>query len=241
MVMSSASPAEIQQAGALLQKAIALDPGYSYAKALFAWSHVMAMANWFMSIDQARAGLPYAYEALADHRDDASILAMAGHTIAWVGRRHDDGLMALDRALAANPSSISALRLAGHIRTYAGGFEAAIEHFERAMQLDPLDAEVSYVLTGLSLAYLQAGRLDDALAAVRRARHENPSFMPSRWSLLYILAATEAWDEARWVAAELKLFRPGYTQAIWRQRTVWTCPKLIGHALHPLETLGVPP
>jgi TolB-like protein/Tfp pilus assembly protein PilF len=241
LVLRSASAADAEQADGLLQQAIALDPGYSHAKAMFAYSHLMAMTNWLMSREQAQAGLAYAVEALADHRDDAWTLAMAGHVLAWIGNQHDQGSMALDRALAINPSSVFALTIAGFVRTYAGEFDQAIAHFERTMQLDPLDPEASFVLSGLSLAYLQAGRLDDALAAVRRSRHENPHFMPSRWSLLYILAAIGEWDEARTVAEALKLYRPGYTQAIWLQSTVSTGPKLISHALNTLQSLGVPP
>lgn len=108
LVQASSSQRCVEQAIALLEQAIAMDSGYSYAKALYCWVHAVAYASRWFNHEQARRALPYAEEVLLDHRDDPTSLAYIGHTLAYVGRQHEKGLQALDRALALNPNSFAA-------------------------------------------------------------------------------------------------------------------------------------
>jgi adenylate cyclase len=196
------SLAEVEQALAVLQRAISFDPGYSYAKSLFAWAHTIAVFNHLISHERGASALPYAEQALQDHRDDPTTLAFAGHSLSRLARRHEAALFALDRALALNPNSITALRSAGWVRLYVGDFEPAIEHFERAMHLNPLDPEIGFVLGGKAFAFIQAGRANEAVALARRALVEMPASSSSHIALTTALAAAGRWDEVPQASAE---------------------------------------
>jgi hypothetical protein len=55
LVQASSSKRGIQQAIALLEQAIAMDNGFSYAKALYCWVHAVAYASRWFNHEQARA------------------------------------------------------------------------------------------------------------------------------------------------------------------------------------------
>jgi hypothetical protein len=95
------SKQEVEHTFELLAQAMAMDSGYLYAKALYCWAHTTAAGAHRITHQEAQRGLPIALEVLADHRDDPTALAYAGHSVAYIGRRHERGLRALDRALRA--------------------------------------------------------------------------------------------------------------------------------------------
>jgi TolB-like protein len=202
LVMQSASLADVEQALAWLQQAIDIDPGYAYAKSLFAFAHAAAHGNLWISRERAESALPYAEQALQSHRDDPTTLAFAAISVARLARRHEAALTALRRALALNPSSAAALRCAGWVGVYLGDASLALEHFERAMRLNPLDPEIGAVLCGQAFACIQSGRTDEAVVLARRALAEMPSFINGHIALTTALAAAGRWDELPPVSAE---------------------------------------
>jgi TolB-like protein/Flp pilus assembly protein TadD len=233
------SLAEVEQALAVLQRAISVDPGYSYAKSLFAWAHTIAVFNHLISHERGASALPYAEQALQDHRDDPTTLAFAGHSLSRLARRHDAALVALDRALALNPNSMTALRSAGWVRLYVGDFEPAIEHFERAMHLNPLDPEIGFVLGGKAFAFIQAGRADEAVALARRALVEMPASSSSHIALTTALAAAGRWDEVPQASAEhMRLRYP--TIGTFTALAPWTFAPYQALVIDTLRRLGVP-
>jgi tetratricopeptide (TPR) repeat protein len=127
------------------------------------------------------------------------------------------------------------------VRAYVGDAEVAIEHFERANQLNPLDPEIGYVLSGLGFAYLMAGRPDGAMAIARRALLDAPAFVPSRWVLLYGLAETEQWNQARRVAAELLAHQPRLRVATILAANPFVHPRFVELQRAALEGAGFPP
>ena len=195
MMIRSASLADVDQGEALMQRAIAVDPGYAYAKAVLAWGMALACSNLVIGRERAGSAVVYADQALQDHRDDPTTLALAAVSLARLTGRHEVALNALGRALALNPNSITALRSAGWVCLYVGDFEMALVHFERAMHLNPLDPDLGFVLGGKAIAFIQAGRFEAALSVARRALIEMPSFTTSHIALAIALTATGRADE----------------------------------------------
>jgi tetratricopeptide (TPR) repeat protein len=62
------------------------------------------------------------------------------------------------------------------VTTFAEQIDAAIEAFERAMRLSPLDALGHVVKSGLARAHLTAGRYGEAMRWVDQAIVEQPRF-----------------------------------------------------------------
>lgn len=241
LVVSSGSRDEVKRAAELLGRAIAADPGYSYAKALYAWAHAMAWSNRWIGRTQALDAMPLAVQAQADHRDDPTTLAFAGHALAIVGRRHDQALRALDLALTLNPNSLTALQSAGWVRAYVGDTDVAVRHLERALTLNPLDPGIGYVHCGLAYAHLVADRGEEALATARRAMLELPRFVPGKLALMHALVRTGRVAEAREVADELKARVPRLTISRYGATLIFVEPGYVSRCLDDLRTLGFTP
>lgn len=196
LVQASATRQEVEKAIDLLEKAIALDNDYSYAKALCCYAHAVAYASRWFNHEQARRVMPMADEVLHDHRDDPTSLAYAGHYFAYVGRQHEKGLQALNRALVLNPNSFAALHSSGWIRAYVGDASGAIELLQRALRANPLVPEFGHGLSALGYAYLIDNRPDQALATLEKAYLEAPTFGITRITMALCLARMGRWEDA---------------------------------------------
>ena len=75
----------------------------------------------------------------------------------------------IDRALMLNPNLAAAWFLGGFLRVWHGEPDGAIEHFERAMRLSPLDPEMYRMQAGMAMAHLFAGRFDAASSWAEKA------------------------------------------------------------------------
>lgn len=196
LVQASATRQGVEDAIELLEKAIALDSDYSYAKALYCYAHAVAYASRWINHEQARRVMPMADEVFLDHRDDPTSLAYIGHYLAYVGRQHAKGLQALDRALALNPNSFAALHSSGWIRAYTGDASGAIELLLRALRANPLVPEFAHGLSALGYAYLIDDRLDEALATLEKAYLEAPAFGITQITMALCLARLDRWEDA---------------------------------------------
>jgi len=240
LVQASSSKRGVEQAIALLEKAIAMDGGYSYAKALYCWVHAVAYASRWFNHEQARRALPYAEEVLLDHRNDPTSLAYIGHTLAYVGRQYDKGLQALDRALALNPNSFAALHSSGWIRAYVGDADIAIKQLQRALRANPLVPQYGHGLSALGYAYLVAGRLDEALVTLQKAYVESPTFGITQIAMVYCYARLERWQEARDAAARLRAHDPSVRVSTFRALTPRADPVFMQAYVSSLEAAGIP-
>ncbi len=214
LVQASSSKHGVEQAIALLEQAIGMDRGFSYAKALYCWVHAVAYASRWFNHEQARRALPYAEEVLLDHRDDPTSLAYIGHTLAYVGRQHDKGLKALDRALALNPNSFAALHSSGW--------------------------QYGHGLSALGYAYLVAGRIDEALATLQKAYVESPTFGITQIAMVYCYARLERWQEARDAAARLRAHDPSVRISTFRALTPRADAVFVKAYVAALEAAGIP-
>lgn len=240
LVQASSSKQGVEQAIVLLEQAIGMDSGYSYAKALYCWVHAVAYASRWFNHEQARRALPYAEEVLLDHRDDPTSLAYIGHTLAYVGRQHDKGLKALDRALALNPNSFSALHSSGWIRAYVGDADIAIEQLQRALRANPLVPQYGHGLSALGYAYLVAGRIDEALATLQKAYVESPTFGITQIAMVYCYARLERWQEARDAAARLRAHDPSVRVSTFCALTPRADAVFLQAYVSMLEAAGIP-
>jgi|RhiMethySRZTD1v2_1073278.scaffolds.fasta_scaffold141489_2 tetratricopeptide (TPR) repeat protein len=100
----------------------------------------------------------------------------------------DSGLPFVERAMALNPNLATAWLLSGWLRAFRGDSDVAIEHFEHAMRLSPLDPELFRMRAGMGFAHLLAGRFDDASSWAEKAFYDLTTFLPA----VSIIAASNA-------------------------------------------------
>ena len=174
----------------LFYRAIELDPAYASAYGMAAFCFYWRRISGWMS-DRTREiaeGARLARRAVELGKDDAVALTRAGHALGHFGGDLDHCIALLDRALVLNPNLSAAWYLSGFQRISRGEPDAAIERFERAMRLSPLDPEMVRMQTGMTMCHLFAGRFDAASSWAEKASREPPSFLLA----FSIIAATHA-------------------------------------------------
>jgi len=90
---------------------------------------------------------------------EAELLNYLGYTWIVRGERLDEALAMITKAVAAEPDSGAVVDSLGWAYFRLGQYSAAVEHLERASQLEPSDAEIN---THLGDAYWKAGRRIEA-------------------------------------------------------------------------------
>lgn len=196
------------QAIALLRQAVAMDTGFTIAKAFLSFALMNRAGHGWSDRESNLLGARMAREALERHGDDPEALRLAGHTLAFFDRAFDRGLAAVERAMAIHPNGIGVSLSAGWVRCYRCEPELAIALFERALRLNPLHAELGYVLSGLGFAHVIAGDDAAAVPVLRRAVHEMPNWAPGLQFLTVALQRLGQTVEARQAASRLMVMTP---------------------------------
>jgi adenylate cyclase len=198
-----------QTAMELLRRALALDADYSRAKALLGWVHVIRISAGWADVNEVSQAIQLADAVLETDHDDSSTIAMGAQILGYIGPDIAAALMAADRALSLSPNSAQVLLAAGWVYSHAGDATTAIDFFQRGIRLSPRDPAMPVFLAGIGMAYLQAGRDEDALAAFRRHMLLRPSPVPLR-GLITALIRLSRIDEARSAAAEMLRLWPEF-------------------------------
>jgi tetratricopeptide (TPR) repeat protein len=91
---------------------------------------------------------------------------------------------------------------------YLGEYASAIENFERAMRLSPLDPLTYFAATGMAFALAFAGRYDEAISCATKALHEQPNWSTALRVAAMANALSERMVEARAAMACLREVDP---------------------------------
>jgi tetratricopeptide (TPR) repeat protein len=95
----------------------------------------------------------------------------------------EEGADYIDQAVELDPNLAAAWSWGGYARMYVGR-EGAVDHFERALRLNPLDPAIHATLNGLAHAHCIAGHYDEAAAWAEKALRRFPTFPPPYWALI---------------------------------------------------------
>ena len=227
-------------ARALLQRALALDPGYAQAKALICRLTTTARSERWLSLAEAARCLPLDEEVVADHRNDAMALAFVGLAIAFLGQQQQRGLLVIQQAYALNPNSSHVLNELGWVHSYLGDTDQAIDHFTRAIRINPLDPMIGQVRCGLGATLLLAGRLEDGVAALEQAFAEAPNYTASIVGLAWGYWELGRIEDAQRVGQLLKAREPGMTITATLRDSPYKMPdKQLRHRAY-LRGIGIP-
>lgn len=199
----------------LFHKALELEPGYALAMAQAAWGHAQRFAR-VMAPDVAserRKAIELANAALALAPDDPSVLVAAGQGLLMAGLdEHTDRCAFLfRRVLELDPNSAPGWRRLGGLHIHRFEPAEAIEAFERALRLSPLDPMSFYARQGIGEAHLIAGRLEEALRFHQQALSERPRDYVLQRRVCALLAITGEIEQARGLAREILAQLPHLT------------------------------
>ena len=224
----------------LLDKALAIDPEYPLALSLAGWCHAQrSVYNWADDIAGSQALARTLAERAAElSGDDPLILAVLGAVHTFV---HNLGTarVLLERALALDPNAAWAWSRLGWVENYSDRPERALEDFERALRLSPLDPMNFNNYVGMASAHEVAQDYDKAVALYRRALEERPHAMWIYRHLASSLSGAGRMEEAKEAYAEMMRSYPGLTVSKYKEAMVFSAPTL-ERMVDNLRKLGLP-
>jgi adenylate cyclase len=123
-------------------------------------------------------------------------------------------LTIVDRAVALNPNSAPVLASSACVYCFAcSNLEKAIDHFDCAIRLSPLDPEMAITLSGLAGANLILNRNEEALRVARLAIRESPSLTTAYRCEIIALMRLGHTNEARRSANRVLVLDPNFSAA----------------------------
>jgi TolB-like protein/class 3 adenylate cyclase/Flp pilus assembly protein TadD len=138
-----------------------------------------------------------ARRALELNRKDPRVLADTGYVLAYVCGRLEEGADLLDQGVELDPSYAIAWTWRATTRRWLGVRTSAIEDYERALRLNPLDPFVFLAQSGLAGAHYFAGRYGDALAWAEKSLQPRPHHLPTHWIYMASLGMAGRTADAR--------------------------------------------
>jgi TolB-like protein/tetratricopeptide (TPR) repeat protein len=211
----------LDEAMALAQRALRIDPQFARAKTLAATACMTRIFDGTGAASDIRSGLRYAEEALAITDDDPLVLSLSGLALGVLGFRalglrlagfrYAEALRAVERALSIGPNLMDVHYCAGTLKPFMGQGDAALAHFEQAMRISPLDPFMGNMLCGISGAHLVSGRYPEALAAAQTALQRSPKLALAHRLALVALGFLGRMDEAKRLVPGFMQLAPTFT------------------------------
>ena len=214
------SDESVREAISLLKQALAIDPDNAPAMAAIGWSciHQLSHGRTPVSEADAREGVAFARQALEAGKDDPDTLWMAAASLEIFAGEHGVAAAAVDRALTLNPNSALAWTVRGVVLGNLDQPGPAIEAFERAMRLSPLDRHRRNFTNGIAHAHMTAGRYEEAVDWAERTLREEPGYRAAIVAKVVGCAHLDRIEEARAAVGQLIQSLPGFTITQYKAR-----------------------
>ena len=166
---------------------------------------------------------------------------MAAHTLLFFTSEHATAENVVDRALTLNPNSAHAWMVRGLASNLQNRPDRAVEAFEHAMSLSPLDPLGGRAFTfGLAAAHLAAGRYKQAIEWADRSLAAQPDYRPAMRLKVICCAYLGRINEAHdWLGRLLEI-EPGFTIAGLKATMPQMSPERFARYAEGLRKAGLP-
>src|SRR5437762_13971254 len=159
------TPEGLAEAIRLAHRALELDPRFGLVAALAGLCH-MQRVLWNYANDpqfERKEAIRLLRLALSVDDGDPETLGWASVISAFMVGDCESEIELADRAVALNPNSFHAWNDRGWVYRVAGLPEEAIQSFERAIRMSPVDPLLHAPFAGTGLAFIELGRFDEAV------------------------------------------------------------------------------
>jgi adenylate cyclase len=183
------------------------------------------------------AALECAARALASDPDSYLAYEVVGY-VRLFQRRHEDALVAGEKAIALGPNSAGAYHVAAMFHGYAGDFRNAAQYEEQAQRLSPLARNESRIDEARARFHL-----GDCVAArdiASRVLTEKPRWLTAQTTLAAALWQLGSEDEARVTVRKILANHPNLTASRWAQGLPYRHQKHLDALITPLRLAGLP-
>jgi TolB-like protein len=221
------------------ERALSINPVYAPALLLLGFTLTDQVRFGWIE-DQAttyEAALECAARDLAADPDSFMAYMTVGYARLFQ-RRHEDALVAGEKAIALGPNSSDVYHMAGMFHGYAGDFRKAARYEEQAQRLSPLSRNESMVEEARARFHLRdlVGARDIAC----RVLTEKP-----RWLTAQVTLAASLWnlgseDEARAIVRKMLANHPNLTASRWAQELPYRRQTDLDALMTPLRLAGMP-
>ena len=236
-------PGATMRAIELIERSLALDPGFPPAIAMAAIAYTSGYDRQVPGAsEQMRLkGLEYSRAALAIAGGDANTRVTGGIGVIMLGAEYDSGLAAIRQATAENPNSINVLGFAGVGAFWASELEEAERYFQRAVRLNPNDHSGQWILTRMAHIRILEGRFEEALDWASRAYAVSPSNPITHSMLVTANAFLGRLEEAaRWTEVLRKVSPESSFASIRRGHQMMRDPRQVEVVIEGLRLAGMP-
>jgi TolB-like protein len=187
----------------LLEEAIAHDPNSAEAHLVLAVIHFHDAHMGFVSDRQTTLTTANQLALRATRLDEQNEYAHWALGLSYWGlARHDEAIVALERALELNPNCSVVYGSLGTVLSLVGRIDEAIANHEIAIRSNPRDPSIFFRFTGIGLAHFLAERYDAAIEWADKAIHRRPN-----WYLGHFLLAASHIRANRREEAEVAVSR----------------------------------
>ncbi|NRB17625.1 MAG: tetratricopeptide repeat protein [Rhodobacteraceae bacterium] len=223
------------QAEALYEKAIALDPDFARAYSALAWLHFLSFMQFrtksFEEIKSKTLELAQTAHRLDSH-DVRAHWVLGGLHLHEGNLTHSNA--ELDKALRLDPNNADLLVWSASVLVYAGQEEVALERCKHALRLNPNCPDWYYWCT--AAAYFHLGLYEDALVELEQ--------MSATEYAGRIKAATYAHlgrlEDARSEAHDFLELVPTFSVSDWARTEFYSNPKELERFVEGLRIAGLP-
>jgi adenylate cyclase len=190
--------------------------------------------------DQAstyQAALNCADQALAIDPSFGEAYLVIGYVCTFQ-RRHDEAVVAGEKAITLGPSSSDAHHMAGMYHGYAGNFRKAVVYEEHAQRLSPLERNESMVDEARAKFHL--GEFSAAYDIISHVLKERPHWLTAQTTLIASLWNLGCQDEARVAARGLLVGHPAFSLSRWAFLLPYRREVDLDAMMAPLRMAGLP-
>ncbi|RZM94771.1 adenylate/guanylate cyclase domain-containing protein [Bradyrhizobium genosp. SA-3] len=213
--------ATFSRARGLLQRAIALDPGYAPAFSYAAYWHMFRQGQgWSPDVSaDINTAARLARAAIANDSHDAMALAIFGHAQSHLTKDFEQSVSIFDSAIAVCPNSAIAWILKGATLCFTGDGPNAVRCAETGVRLSPFDRHVFFAEHILAQAHYVNRNFDQAISWGRRADMHNARNTSNLRTLISSLIAINRLEEASEIANRHAGIVPDFRVSAWAART----------------------
>jgi adenylate cyclase len=223
----------------LAHRALELDPRFGLAAALAGASHTRNVL-WGYAADpqfDRKEAVRLLRLALSLDDNDPDTLAWVAVISAYMVGDCESSIELADRAVALNPNSFQAWGCRGLVYRFAGLPQEAVQCFECAIRMSPLDPRLHLSFGGMGISLIELGRFDEAIVAAKKALRQNPSYSAAHRCLASAFAHLGRDAEAREAAARVLETDPAFTVSAWIARGGQSNSKML---IDGLRKAGLP-
>jgi DNA-binding SARP family transcriptional activator/TolB-like protein len=210
---------QYEEAGRLIQQALALEPDNATAEAWAAhWHLFYGGQGWAKDFDKTNERAQHhALKAITLDPANAEALGIYAHCCSRIASDFDRALAFFDRALRLNPSSAFNWALSAATYCYIGEPDVALQRLQRYRQLAPRDLYFSWFETLYTIAYTFKSDYERAVLVGRRAVEANPDLVNGYKPLIASLGHLGRREEAQVFVNKLLSLEPNFTVERFRQ------------------------